>query len=123
MTFVYWSLAFVVGTAIPQVQTISSLVAAMCIMQFTYTFPPLLWAGFHMRLDAARGDVGDTWLQPSRWVRGIMTGRWHYKVFNIVLSLASLSMACLGMYGSGKAIQAQFQSGGAATSFGCAPPI
>jgi len=123
MVIIYWSLAFIVGSAIPQVQTISSLVAAVCIMQFTYTFPPLLWAGYQMRLDAAVGDVGDTWRQSSRWVRGLMTGRWHYKVFNIVLFLASLACACLGMYGSGKQIQVTFASGGAATSFGCGAPV
>jgi hypothetical protein len=33
MVLVYWSLAFVIGSAIPQVQTISGLVAAVCIMQ------------------------------------------------------------------------------------------
>ena len=76
-----------------------------------------------MRLDAARGDVGDTWRQPSRWLRSIMTGKWHYKVFNLVLFLAALACACLGMYGSGKAIQSQFQAGGAANSFGFGAPI
>jgi hypothetical protein len=33
MVLLYWSLAFIVGAAIPQVQTISGLVAAVCIMQ------------------------------------------------------------------------------------------
>jgi hypothetical protein len=46
MVLVYWSLAFVIGSAIPQVQTISGLVAAVCIMQvrrrLRLPFPPLL---------------------------------------------------------------------------------
>jgi hypothetical protein len=33
MVVLYWSLAFIVGSAIPQVQTISGLVSAVCIMQ------------------------------------------------------------------------------------------
>jgi hypothetical protein len=33
MIIVYWALAFVVGSAIPQVQTISGLIAAICIMR------------------------------------------------------------------------------------------
>lgn len=123
MVVIYWALAFIVGSAIPQVQTISGLVAAICIMQFTYTFPPLLWAGFHMRLDAAVNDPGDSWASLSRWRRALFTGKWHFKLFNLVLFLASLAMACLGMYGSGKAIQATFQSAGAATSFGCGSPV
>lgn len=139
MVLVYWALAFIVASAIPQVQTISGLVAAVCIMQFTYTFPPLLYAGFYMRLDAARDDPGDTWMQPSRWVRALKTSpelarmgaisgiapgsRWYYKVFNLVLFLASLSMACLGMYGAGESIKATFALSGAATSFGCTAPV
>lgn len=47
MVFLYWALAFIVGAAIPQVQTISGLVAAICIMQFTYTFPPALIFGYY----------------------------------------------------------------------------
>jgi hypothetical protein len=36
MVIVYWSLAFVIGAAIPQVQTISGLVGAVCIMQVRF---------------------------------------------------------------------------------------
>ena len=117
-------------------------------MQFTYTFPPLLYAGFYLRLDAAHNDPGDSWLSLSRWARAFRTSphaatvvidgqegkgrgakgvamgsRWYYKVFNVVLFLASLAMACLGMYGSGKSIQETFKNGGAATSFGCTAPV
>ncbi|EJD01782.1 uncharacterized protein FOMMEDRAFT_141050 [Fomitiporia mediterranea MF3/22] len=190
MVILYWSLAFIVGSAIPQVQTISGLVAAVCIMQFTYTFPPLLLAAFEMQVDAARNDPGDTWKEKSRWMRAIFSSgpsvstmttttnsglltkngngitngtadttatgapieskrtKWQliwakvrhnfnnlstskffrhsrvfYKLFNLVLFLGSLTMACLGMYGSGKSIQATFASGGAATSFGCGAPV
>lgn len=123
MVILYWALAFIVGSAIPQVQTISGLVAAICIMQFTYTFPPLLWAGFQMRLDAAVNDPGDSWWSASRWRRALFTGKWHYKIFNLIMFLGALSMACLGMYGSGKAIQQTFASAGSATSFGCGSPV
>jgi hypothetical protein len=40
MVLVYWSLAFVIGSAIPQVQTISGLVAAVCIMQVRASASP-----------------------------------------------------------------------------------
>ena len=59
-----------------------------------------------------------------RGVAGVALGStWYYKVFNVVLFMASLAMACLGMYGSGKSIQQTFQNGGAATSFGCTAPV
>ncbi len=122
VVLVYWSLAFIVGSAIPQVKTISALVAAMCIMQFTYTFPPLMYAGYQMKIDAAINDTGDTWRDLSRWKRGLFTGKWHYKLFNIIIFLAALSMAALGMYGSGLSIKAAFAAG-AATSFGCTSPV
>lgn len=80
-------------------------------------------AGFHMQLDALKNDPGDSWRQASRWIRALTTGKWHYKIFNLVLFLGALSMACLGMYGSGMSIKTTFESGGAATSFGCAAPV
>ena len=92
-------------------------------MQFTYTFPPLLFAAFTMQLDAAKDDPGDSWYNYSRWKRALWTGAWYYKIFNIFMFLGSLAMACLGMYGSGKSIQATFQITGAATSFGCTSPV
>jgi hypothetical protein len=126
MVFLYWSLAFVVGAAIPQVQTISGLVAAVCIMQvrtsvlnrgptltrlqFTYTFPPLLVWGYLRK----RGQLA-----------GAEPLRLKHKLFewaNFLLFLASAAMACLGMYGSGTAIKLTFQSA-VATSFGCTPPV
>lgn len=34
----YWSLAFVIASAVPQFSSISGIVAALCILQFTYTY-------------------------------------------------------------------------------------
>jgi hypothetical protein len=114
LVIIYWALAFVVASAIPQVQTISGLVAAICIMQFTYTFPPLMLLGYNMRI-AANGlhkadrepmgeapsqieaeDPGDTWRDFSRWKRAFFGGNVIFNVFNLVLFLGSLAMACLG---------------------------
>ncbi|KZT01290.1 uncharacterized protein LAESUDRAFT_731380 [Laetiporus sulphureus 93-53] len=119
MVLLYWALAFIVGAAIPQVQTISGLVAAVCIMQFTYTFPPLLIFGYYVLLD------GRTPEGKINWKKAIWTGGWKmrlFKIFNFFLFLASLTMAALGMYGSGIAIQETFKTG-AATSFGCTSPV
>jgi hypothetical protein len=127
MVLLYWSLAFIIGSAIPQVQTISGLVAAVCIMQvryshllpsftvlnpaqFTYTFPPLLVFGFlHRRAKLSGLPALSLKLTLFKWA-------------NFVLFLASLSMAALGMYGSGTAIAATFKTA-RATSFGCTPPV
>jgi hypothetical protein len=61
MTVVYWGLAFVIAAAIPQVQTIAGLVAAVCVMQFTYTFPPLLIVGFFVLRDGRDADGHFSW--------------------------------------------------------------
>ena len=69
-----------IGSAIPQVGTIVSLVAAVAIMQFTYTFPPILRFGYDVITDAMAADAPyvpgqgsrgrvDTWKQWSRWKR------------------------------------------------------
>ncbi|KAI9284903.1 transmembrane amino acid transporter protein-domain-containing protein [Umbelopsis sp. AD052] len=130
----YWAFAFVIASAIPQFSNISSLVAAVCILQFTYTFPPLLMLGYEVQRDAIAtdeyideqtgqpGQLQDTWSSWSRWKRGL-TRRWYVKLFNFLFFLAALATACLGMYTSGTAIQEGFQSGGAGTSFTCQSPV
>jgi len=75
---VYWALAFVIGSAIPQFSNISSLIAAVCIFrescfgrlffvgvdllhcsgesEFSYTFPPFMILGYVMQRSALAGD-------------------------------------------------------------------
>jgi len=130
----YWALAFVIGSAIPQVQTITGLIAAIAIMQFSYTFPFFLRFGYDVITDAMIADAAyipgngpggrvDDWGQWSRWRRGLFSGRWYFKLFNFFLGLGGLAMACLGMWGAGESIKAVFQNAGAATSFGCKSPV
>lgn len=130
---VFWVLAFIVGAAIPQVQTISGLNAAISLLQFSYTFPLLLSFAFAVQVDAMKGDGqyvpgagkanrADTWLQWSRWRRGLFTGAVYTKFFHLTLGLAALAMAFLGMYGSGTSIKAAFAAS-SATSFGCGSAV
>jgi len=126
--------AFVVGSAIPQIQAIAGLIAAVAIMQFTFTFPPLLWFGYQVVTDAmiedkpyspGNGSKGrmDTWQEWSRWKRGLFGGRWYLKMFNLILGLAGLAAACMGVWAASETIQATFAIAGAATSFGCTAPV
>ncbi|KAJ7281484.1 transmembrane amino acid transporter protein-domain-containing protein [Mycena rebaudengoi] len=131
----YWALAFIIGSAIPQVQTINGLVAALGIMQFSYTFPPLLRLGYDVISDAMAADEpydptrnisrrADDWTQWSRWRRArILSGRWYFKLFNLILFLAGTAMAGLGAWAAIKSIQQIFSISGAATSFGCRAPV
>ncbi|KAF9084453.1 hypothetical protein BGX23_010512 [Mortierella sp. AD031] len=133
MVVVYWTLAFIVGSAVPQVENISSLIAAICIMQFSYTFPPLLRLGYDVITDAmsedaiyvpGRGISGrvDSWKDSSRWRRGVLTGRVWFKALNLILAVGFLAMAGLGMWGSGVSIKKAFQVS-SATSFSCVAPV
>ncbi|KAM0691527.1 hypothetical protein Q7P36_010298 [Cladosporium allicinum] len=89
---VYWALAFLLAAAIPNFSALSAFVAALCIMQFTYTFPPLLMLGFSVQRDAiivAEGEgfdptTGRTIRSDSgvrRWIRGFLAGRWQRTLY------------------------------------------
>lgn len=133
---VYWGLAFVIGSAIPSVGTLSGLVAAVCIFQFTYTFPPVLLLGYMMKVDAMHADEPfttpgvaprqyDTWKNPSRWIRGAFFGDWKrvmYKGLLFLWFIAALATAGLGMWATGTDVREAIQSG-SASSFGCASPV
>ncbi|CDR48491.1 RHTO0S18e01222g2_1 [Rhodotorula toruloides] len=136
MVVLFWGTAFVIGSAIPSVGTLSGLVAAVCIFQFTYTFPPLFTLGYWISVDAAAGDEEfstpgvaprrvDNWTNMSRWSRGIFGGgmkRVLYKLGLFLFFLAALATAALGMWASGTDLREALKKG-AATSFGCTAPV
>jgi hypothetical protein len=126
----YWVLAFVVCAAIPQFSYISGLVGAVCILQFTYTFPAILAFGFQIQKDAM---VSEESFDPvtkqytfidrgfKRWVRGFKV-RWGLNIFNFVYFLGALCTAALGIYSSCLGLIGAFGGKSVATSFGCASP-
>ncbi|KAG5367071.1 hypothetical protein CJU89_1518 [Yarrowia sp. B02] len=133
MVFIYWAVAFVIASAIPQFSSLTSLVGAACILQFSYTFPPLMYMGLTIREEASRLDTVDldsrtvvkydSWWTMARWKRGVMSRPWWVLV-NFVLFLASLATAILGIYSSIYSLVQAFDAPGAATvSFGCKPPV
>jgi len=130
---VYWALAFVIGSAIPQFSNIISLVAAVCIFQFTYTFPPLMILGYIMQVDAMSQDRPydvnnprtsriDSWRDISRWARGYKK-RFLFNTWNVVITLACLATAVLATYATVKSIIVDFQTGTSGTSFSCRSPL
>lgn len=138
-TLCYWGFAYVFSSAIPQISNISALVASVCILQFTYTFPPLLMLGYEFQRDALLAEGSDnpnllvpgrikldTWRDSSRWYRGFIAGGvWGacVKVGNLLLVLGALTTAGFGVYSSVVQIVAGFTHVHSATSFGCSPPV
>jgi len=126
MVPVYGSLAFVIAAAIPTFSALSGFVAALCILQFTYTFPPMFMLGFYIKKDAMQeGEgfdpaTGQTMRLDSgvkRWVRGYMK-KWHLNTFNLVFMLGALVTAGLGCYSSIESLITAFQEG-RNTAFSC----
>lgn len=115
------------------------MVGAATNTHFTYSFPTGFTFLYLVMLDATAEDGSytphlppqriDSWAQWSRWKRGLLgsvqtRSLWlqAFKYFNLLISLAALATAGLGIYGSGLSIAATFDSS-AATSFGCAAPV
>lgn len=127
----YWVIAFVVCAAIPQFSFISGLVGAVCILQFTYTFPAILAFGFQIQKDAmlpeehfdpATRSYGYVDTGVKRWVRGFGV-KWGLNTFNFVYFLGALCTAALGIYSSCLGLIGAFSGNSVATSFGCAAPV
>ena len=127
----YWLIAFVIAAAVPQFSNISALVAAVCILQFTYTFPPLLMLGFEIQQHALQAGEGfdpitgrvtryDSGMK--RWARG-MKRQWYIKLWNLGFCLGAAVCAVLGAYSAVKGLISGFAGTKAASSFGCASPV
>jgi hypothetical protein len=127
----YWVLAWVVCAAIPQFSYVSGLVGAVCILQFTYTFPAILAFGFQIQKDAMTPEESfdpttgtysriDSGLK--RWIRGFKV-KWHLNTFNFIYFLGAICTAALGIYSSCLGLISAFGGASAATSFGCAAPV
>lgn len=129
---IYWALAFVVAAAVPNLNGISGIVSSLLILNFTYTFPAMVFIGFMCQVGAELPGEGfdphtgvttrhDTGMK--RWVRGF-TKHWFQNSFYVIYMLGGL--ACCGM-GSWAAIEGLIQifapGGTVATSFGCATPV
>ncbi|PYH40690.1 putative amino acid transporter [Aspergillus saccharolyticus JOP 1030-1] len=126
---VYWCLAWVVAAAIPQISNLTSFVGALCILQFSYTFPPMLLVGFNVQKDAILPEetfdphTGETrrvdggW---QRWMRGYRQ-KFARNTFDVLYSLAALGTAGLGLWASIKAMEADFAST-PLTPFTCTNP-
>ncbi|RDW89012.1 putative N amino acid transport system protein-1 [Coleophoma cylindrospora] len=126
----YWAIAFIICAAIPQFSYISGLVGAVCILQFTYTFPAILAVGYQIQKDAILpSEQFDPVTRSTnyvdrgvkRWVRGFKV-RWLLNTLNFLYFLGALTTAALGIYSSCLGLMSAFGGTSVATSFGCTNP-
>lgn len=110
------------------------MVAAFCILQFTYTFPPLLatlfWVKKYALSDGEGFDpvTGKTVYHDSgfkRFARGFThmgTKRIIFGVFNFFYFFGALALAALGAYSAITGLMSAY-SESVTTSFTCKSPL
>jgi amino acid permease len=128
---VYWGIAFVLAAGIPNFSGLTSVVAAFCILHFTYTFPPLLSIMFWMNkyalqegegFDPATGQTVRHDSGFKRLARGFMARRWWINVLNVLYTLGALALGGLGAYSSIIVLKTAFKES-RTTSFICKSPL
>lgn len=132
---IYWAIAFVIGSVIPNFGALVGVVGAICIIQFTYSLPPLLFMGAKTMHNAIRSDEGYDPVTKTvirhdngmkRWVRGFLGGSALDKAImfgNLIYCLAALALGGLGAYASIISIIDTFKNGSAGlTTFSCTSP-
>lgn len=129
---IYWAVAFVIASAIPQVANLTAFLAALCILQFSYTFPSLMIVGFFCQRDAIDEQAGEGFDPTTgqtirhttgvkRWVRGYMR-KPLFNTWNVFLFLAYLCCAVLGLYSAIVGMEIQYATG-VGVSFSCSSPL
>jgi len=127
---IYWSIAYIISAAIPNFFGLTSLVSAICIIQFSYTFPPFLYVGYLTKLGALQEGEGfdpvtgvvtrhDSGIK--RIIRGF-SKRFVMNSWNTIYFLGALVTAGLGAYSSIEALIAAFKVP-SITAFTCHSPL
>lgn len=128
---IYWSIAFIIGAAIPDFSGFTGIVSATCILQFSYTFPPLLHIGYNVKkyalqpgegFDPATGQVTLFDRGWKRFVRGYFSKVWYVNVFNTIYFLGALATAGLGIWAAVESLIAVYAVP-ELNAFGCTSPL
>lgn len=132
---IYWAISYIVGTAIPSVSALVSIIGCFCILNFSYTFPFLFTFCLMCRQDAGSADSfdpktlavekADSYMNMSRWKRALGLGgtyRTCYKAALFVLFLASMATCGLCSYSAISGAIAVYQTNTAAP-FTCTSPV
>ncbi|KAH8884394.1 transmembrane amino acid transporter protein [Thozetella sp. PMI_491] len=128
---IYWIIAFVIAAAIPDFFGLTSVTAAICFVQFTYTFPAFIGLGFFVQRNAMSGEetfdpvtraVTRRDSGVKRWIRGFCTRRVWLNVILLVYTLGSLAVSGLGAYSAIMGLIDAFQTP-QINAFTCTSPL
>jgi hypothetical protein len=128
---IYWSIAFIIAASIPDFFGLVSITAAVCFVQFTYTFPPLLAFGYLVQRNAMQPGEGYDSITGmvtrhdrgvKRWVRGCFAKSWYVNIWNLVYAGGALSVSGLGAYAACIALMDAFKNP-QINAFSCRSPL
>lgn len=106
---IYWIIAFIIAASIPDFFGLTSVTAAICLVQFTYTFPAFIGLGLLVQKGAMEGEeafdpvtgvVRRRDAGVKRWIRGFCGRFWWLNSILLVYTLGSLALSGLGAYAS-----------------------
>jgi hypothetical protein len=128
----YWVFAFLVAAAVPNLGGLVSFVGGLFSLNFTYSFPAMLYFGYKIQEAAALPGEG---FDPvtgittrhdggmKRWTRGFMKRPLLIGGTGLYI-LAALACSGMGTWAAVEGLISIFGPGGTvATSLGCASPV
>ncbi|KAK5164760.1 uncharacterized protein LTR77_009423 [Saxophila tyrrhenica] len=128
---IYWSLAFVVATGVPNIQGLVSFIGGLFALNFTYTFPVLLFLAYSIQRGAVQDGEGfDPYTGVTtqhdfgmkRLSRGFMK-KWYINVPVTLFILGALACSGMSTWAAIESLISIFGPNGTnATHFGCGSP-
>ena len=130
---IWWSIAFVIAAAIPDYFGFVSIIAAIAVIQFSYSFPPIIALGYNIHYSALKSDPNNgfdpvtghvtrnlTGIQ--KWIKGFWLGPWWENIAHVIYAGGALATAGLGMYVAIEAMIEAFKIP-QFNSFSCKSPL
>ena len=126
---IYWTIAYVIAAAIPDYFAFVSIVAAFCILQFSYTFPPMIHLVYSMQMngggtfDPATGQTTRSHHGVGRYVHGFFARYWYWNVWHVIYTGGCLVTAGLGAYVAIVAMKEAFAAAPQSNAYTCTSPF
>lgn len=130
---IWWSVAFVIAASIPDYFGFVSIISAATVIQFSYSFPPIIALGYNIHFYAMRSHP-DNGFDPTtgritrnltgwrRFVKGFWLGPWWENIAHVLYAGGSLATAGLGLYAAIVGMIDAFQIP-QVNSFSCTSPL
>lgn len=129
---IYWVLAFILAAAVPNLNGIVNVISGLLSINFTYSFPALVFIGWSIHegaklpgegFDPATGVATVHDRGPKRWFRGFVK-RWHWNFFCLLYMLGGFACSGMGTWAAVEGLISIFGPGGTvARAFACPSPV